>query len=122
MAARKAGIQLDRPVRIVHEIPFEAERKLMSVVVQGEGDSPVMYVKGAPEVVLDRCAAELVDGTSPPAGPSTAPAARSAVRGKGRRSFARAGDCHEDRVAAARRRDRNGPHVARPGRDEGSTS
>jgi Ca2+-transporting ATPase len=62
VAARKAGIHDDLPGRIVHEIPFEAERKLMSVIVQRDDESAVMYVKGAPEVVLSRCTQEHIDG------------------------------------------------------------
>ena len=63
VAARKAGIDLELPGRIVHEIPFDAERKLMSVIVQSVDEQPVMYLKGAPEVVVDRCTDELVDGS-----------------------------------------------------------
>ena len=38
----------------VHEIPFSSDRKMMSVVVSSRDESFV-FVKGAPEVVLDRC-------------------------------------------------------------------
>lgn len=69
VAARKAGIDLELPGRIVHEIPFDAVRKLMSVVVQADGEPPVMYLKGAPEAVLDRCIAEHVDGSVRPLNP-----------------------------------------------------
>ena len=34
VVARKAGLHSDLPGRIVHEIPFDAERKLMSVIVK----------------------------------------------------------------------------------------
>jgi Ca2+-transporting ATPase len=62
VAARKAGIHLELPGRIVHEIPFEAERKLMSVIIQMDDQQPQMYSKGAPEVVLERSTSELMDG------------------------------------------------------------
>ena len=58
VAAKKAGIEAaggDGP--IVHEIPFDSERKAMSVVVQEAGGQPTLYTKGAPEVVLERCTA-----------------------------------------------------------------
>ncbi len=49
VAARKAGISLDTQARIAHEIPFDAERKMMSVVISTHDGAPVMYVKGAPK-------------------------------------------------------------------------
>jgi Cation transporting ATPase, C-terminus/Cation transport ATPase (P-type) len=36
------------------EVPFPSERKMMSVVVEGE-EGPVVFSKGAPEVLLERC-------------------------------------------------------------------
>jgi len=66
VAARKAGIQSELPGRVVHEIPFDAERKLMSVMVQAADGLTIMYVKGAPEVVLDKCIGEQIDGTTRP--------------------------------------------------------
>jgi Ca2+-transporting ATPase len=66
VAARKAGIQSELPGRIVHEIPFDAERKLMSVIISAENGHAVMYVKGAPEVILERCTHERVGGTTRP--------------------------------------------------------
>jgi P-type Ca2+ transporter type 2C len=57
IAARHAGIdpaalQAERPR--LHEVPFTAEQRRMSVVCQAEG-GPVLYVKGAPETVLPMC-------------------------------------------------------------------
>jgi Ca2+-transporting ATPase len=66
VAARKAGIQAELPGRIVHEIPFDAERKLMSVIVSLDDDRTAMYVKGAPEVILQKCADEQVGGRNRP--------------------------------------------------------
>ena len=37
------------------EVPFSSERKYMMTLHQGEGESNVLYVKGAPEVVLAQC-------------------------------------------------------------------
>lgn len=39
------------------EAPFDSERKRMSVLYPGPGDGWVLYVKGAPDVVLPRCSA-----------------------------------------------------------------
>jgi Ca2+-transporting ATPase len=54
--ARKAGVDLAEP--IVSQIPFDSQRKAMSVVVRRPRDVLVMYTKGAPEVVLSKCVAE----------------------------------------------------------------
>jgi Ca2+-transporting ATPase len=66
VAARKAGVDLHLSGRTIHEIPFEPERKRMSVIVETEGEPLVMYVKGAPEVVLDLCTQEQLGGAAHP--------------------------------------------------------
>lgn len=68
VAAMKAGIHAtDRESRIVHEIPFSSDRKAMSVVARpGEVGQLLMYTKGAPEVVIQKCVTELVDGQQRP--------------------------------------------------------
>lgn len=48
--------------QLLHEIPFDSDRKMMSVVVSGAAGQKVMYTKGAPEILLPRCAAEFVEG------------------------------------------------------------
>ena len=67
VAAMKAGIQVvDRERRIVHEIPFSSDRKAMSVVARADDGRLFMYTKGAPEVVLGKCTAEMFAGTVRP--------------------------------------------------------
>ncbi|TXT22120.1 MAG: cation transport ATPase [Planctomycetota bacterium] len=67
VAALKAGIEAhDRAYHIVHEIPFDSERKAMSVVVRGPDGSSVMHTKGAPEVILAKCVAERRGGHAEP--------------------------------------------------------
>ncbi|MGA0038923.1 MAG: cation-translocating P-type ATPase [Pirellulales bacterium] len=63
--AMKAGIDPSSRGKIVFEIPFDSERKTMSVVIHGE-HGPVMYTKGAPEVLLQKCVAERRDGAVVP--------------------------------------------------------
>lgn len=58
VAARKAGLQRDFAHTIVHEIPFDSQRKLMSAVVREAGEQTAIYTKGAPELLLERCAFE----------------------------------------------------------------
>ena len=64
VSAMKAGIDLDgTPRRVVFEIPFDSERKAMSVIIQRPDQaSRMMYTKGAPEVILAHCARELRNG------------------------------------------------------------
>ncbi|WP_152042309.1 cation-translocating P-type ATPase [Salinigranum salinum] len=59
VSAAKAGI--DATGERLAEIPFSSDRQRMTVVAEEEGE-PTAYVKGAPEVVLDRCETVLVDG------------------------------------------------------------
>lgn len=54
IAAMKAGIDAARFERL-HEIPFDSERKAMSVIARDEAGSVAMYTKGAPEVIIERC-------------------------------------------------------------------
>jgi len=60
VAATKAGLlrPIDAPLPIL-EIPFDSDRKAMSVVVASEGGA-VMYSKGAVEVVLGMCSSEQI--------------------------------------------------------------
>lgn len=58
VAARKAGIACDFDRRLIHEIPFDSERKLMSVVVRDGEQGAAIHTKGAPEILLERCTSE----------------------------------------------------------------
>jgi len=60
VAAYKAWLAPGEP-KIVSEFSFNSERKRMTVVVE-EGEERVAYVKGAPEVLLER-ASHYYDGT-----------------------------------------------------------
>jgi Ca2+-transporting ATPase len=59
VSAAKAGIEAGG--ERVREVPFSSDRQRMTVVVREKSDHTA-YLKGAPEVVLDRCDTELVDG------------------------------------------------------------
>ncbi|MHB1556864.1 MAG: cation-translocating P-type ATPase [Isosphaeraceae bacterium] len=70
VAARKADIEAtDRAERVLHEIPFDSERRTMSVLVRGLDASATMYTKGAPEAILDRCDREWRHGRIQPLTP-----------------------------------------------------
>lgn len=61
VAAAKGGIwreTLERKEERIGEIPFDSDRKRMSVVYQGKRGK-VAYVKGAPDEILKRCKSEL---------------------------------------------------------------
>jgi P-type Ca2+ transporter type 2C len=63
IAALKAGIDArTKDHHTIHEIPFDSDRKAMSVVVQETDGPPIMYTKGAPEVILGMCETEQRDG------------------------------------------------------------
>jgi Ca2+-transporting ATPase len=66
VAARKAG--LDEAVAegdTIHEIPFDSERKAMSIVVATH-QAQRMLTKGAPEVLLKNATHEQIDGRPQP--------------------------------------------------------
>jgi Ca2+-transporting ATPase len=65
VAARKAGLRsavLDQRFPRVAEVPFSSERKLMSTVHRdlGSQERGIVFTKGAPDVLLSRCAFEAV--------------------------------------------------------------
>jgi Ca2+-transporting ATPase len=65
VAARKAGLQdvtLDARFERVGEVPFSSERKLMTTVHMDadRGECLLVFTKGAPDVLLERCSRELV--------------------------------------------------------------
>lgn len=63
VAARKAGVDVSgQGESVLHELPFDSERKAMSVIVAAPGGTRRMYSKGAPEALLPRCRAERVGG------------------------------------------------------------
>ena len=69
VAAAKAALtieKLDSTYHFLGEVPFDPERKMMTIVRQTP-DGPVAYVKGAPDVLLRRCTHRLaMDGTAEP--------------------------------------------------------
>ena len=67
VAALKAGIAADDPgTPTVFEIPFDSERKRMSVVVRRPDSVRVLETKGAPEAVLPYYISELREGAAVP--------------------------------------------------------
>jgi len=58
VAAAKAGMtkeDLEKTYPRVHEVPFTSERKRMTTVHKTPEGKVFAYVKGAPEIVLERC-------------------------------------------------------------------
>jgi P-type Ca2+ transporter type 2C len=72
VAAVKGGVDVSDPAEpVIFELPFDSDRKRMSVIVQRTRgsrvlESRVLETKGATEAVLPRCTAELRDGTVVP--------------------------------------------------------
>lgn len=57
VVAAKVGLEkkgLEQRFPAIGEIPFDSERKMMTVV-RKSGETQVAYVKGAPDVLVDRC-------------------------------------------------------------------
>jgi Ca2+-transporting ATPase len=69
VAAAKASLdlaELQQAWSRVGEIPFESERKRMSTVHRDPGGALVAFVKGAPELILERCTHWERDGRREP--------------------------------------------------------
>lgn len=65
VAAAKAGLwkeELEKDALRIAEVPFSSERKLMTTVHLVSGKKKVAFMKGAPEVVLDKCTKIYADG------------------------------------------------------------
>lgn len=63
VAAMKGGVDCDRSLRpAIFEMPFDSDRKAMSVILENADGPPIMYTKGAPEVILDSCSQEMRNG------------------------------------------------------------
>ncbi|WP_100011014.1 calcium-translocating P-type ATPase, SERCA-type [Lentibacillus sediminis] len=56
VAARKLGLtqETGEKYRVIKEIPFDSDRKRMSVIVEDENDMRFLITKGAPDVLLPR--------------------------------------------------------------------
>ncbi len=67
VAALKAHLDpRNRADALVFEIPFDSTRKAMSVVVRDGHERFTLYTKGAPEVILAKCVAEIHGGSVHP--------------------------------------------------------
>ena len=65
VAAAKAGFikdELEKQEPRIDEIPFSSERKRMTTVHKTAYTSKIAYMKGAPEVVLEKCSSILLEG------------------------------------------------------------
>ena len=58
VAAAKAGSwkeEIEKEEPRINEIPFSSERKRMTTIHEAYGKSKMAYMKGAPEIVLEKC-------------------------------------------------------------------
>jgi Ca2+-transporting ATPase len=65
MAAAAEGMEqkkLASDWQRVKEFPFDSERKMMSVIVEHRSGKQWLFAKGAPDVLLERCSYQLIDG------------------------------------------------------------
>lgn len=66
VAARKLGIKDQSQEILLYELPFDSNRKTMSVAVRDPVGRTKLLTKGAPEVVLSKCTSEQRDGVIGP--------------------------------------------------------
>ncbi|MEQ2129894.1 calcium-translocating P-type ATPase, SERCA-type [Caldanaerobacter subterraneus KAk] len=66
----KSGISQDflNKIKRIEEIPFDSERKRMTVIVEIDGEK-YAYTKGAPDVILELCSFKYVNGKEVPLTP-----------------------------------------------------
>ena len=64
--ARKGGLDAAATHHLVEEIPFDSQRKAMSVVIREADQSLAMYTKGAPEIILPLCQHERLGDNDEP--------------------------------------------------------
>ncbi|MFC0188955.1 calcium-translocating P-type ATPase, SERCA-type [Fictibacillus aquaticus] len=58
VSAAKAGVLRDSLLenyRLIEEFPFDSSRKMMSVIVEDASGEKMLIVKGAPDILLDKC-------------------------------------------------------------------
>jgi len=79
VAAYKARLNLAEPVPMAMELSFSSERKRMTVIDRERG-AFVAHVKGAPEVILERCTRVQEGGIEKPLGEEERARALGAVR------------------------------------------
>ncbi|WP_067913994.1 cation-translocating P-type ATPase [Actinomadura rubrobrunea] len=77
--AAAAHLGSDDGWRLVHEVPFEPSRGF-SAATGWDGDRPALVVKGAPEVVMERCRGVASGDAAEPMTPRRRAAARAVVR------------------------------------------
>lgn len=59
VAFAKLGLMGELPTpRVLHEIPFDSTRKVMTMLLDSHEEGLVIFVKGAPEVLLGHCQRE----------------------------------------------------------------
>lgn len=67
VAAKKQGLsEEDAKLQLEYELPFDSTRKVMSTAFRRGDGSRVLFVKGAPEAVLERCRSRRIAGRVEP--------------------------------------------------------
>ncbi len=67
VAALKRGITVtDTDLQTLYELPFDSDRKVMSVAVRRSDGAHLLFAKGAPEMVLAKCVSERREGKAIP--------------------------------------------------------
>ena len=84
MAASVLGQQPD--MQRLGEIPFDSQKKRLSTI-HASTDGPVLFCKGAPEVILSRCKRIAINGETAVLTPTTVSTLESAAESMGKRGL-----------------------------------
>ena len=66
MAAKGRVFAGRLPYKVVGEIPFDPERKMMSVIIEDKTGERRLFTKGAPDLLLERCSHLMTSGGTLP--------------------------------------------------------
>lgn len=72
IAAAKGGIfksSISESHTVINESPFDSQKKYMSVTVKNSSENIVMYMKGAPDIILRKCTFIRINGEISPLTP-----------------------------------------------------
>ena len=65
LGAKKNIFKEDYKLEVIDEIPFNSDKKMMSVIYN-ENNTQTVYSKGAPEILINKCSKIIVDGKIKP--------------------------------------------------------
>jgi Ca2+-transporting ATPase len=89
-AASKGGVwkvEMEQAYRIIEEIPFDSQRKMMSIIARSQTGETIVFTKGAPDVVLKNAHTVLRNGQVLPLMPDDSAAVNAVNDTMGQRAL-----------------------------------